>query len=151
MTAIFKHYDLTAERTGDEITLTQQTDYSEPDIVTLHPWQLRAVCEEFGLIASDPTTAKHIATLERRLLVLADRVGHLADYLITQSVSQHADLSYEQTYAEATADLASEFVAELDSAQTGTEPPEQALERVEPPAGTDPTKCRLTPEIAERN
>jgi len=37
MTAIFKHYDLTAERTGDEITLTQQTDYSEPDIVTLHP------------------------------------------------------------------------------------------------------------------
>ncbi len=138
MNLIFKHHDLTAERTGDEIRLTQQTDYSEPDMVMLHPWQLRAVCEEFGLIASDPTTAKHIATLERRLLVLADRIGHLADYLTNHSDTTHADLNYEQTYANATAEIAGEFVAELDGVQTGTEPPEQAPERVEPSAGTDP-------------
>ncbi len=113
MTAIFKHHDLTVERTGDQITLTQQADYSEPDMVMLHPWQLRAVCEEFGLIpTSDPTVARHIATLERRLHLLRDRIDHLAYHLSHNSDTAHADLDYVQTYATATgliAGTASQF------------------------------------------
>jgi len=157
MTITIKHQEVTAEMFTDEqgplVCLTQQ-DYSgndEHDTIHLHPWQLRAICEEFGILTSDREAEKVTATLKRRLRVLAERIEHLADYLITQSDSQHADLSYEQTYAEATAEIASEFVAELDDTQTATEPPERASERVEPSAGTDPTKCRLTPEIAERN
>ncbi len=144
MTAIFKHHDLAVERTGDQITLTQQTDYSEPDMVMLHPWQLRAVCEEFGLIpTSDPTAARHIATLERRLRLLRDRIGHLAYHLSHNSDTAHADLDYEQTYATATADIAAEFVGELDDVQTVTVTPEQAPERVEPSAGTDPRQLSI--------
>lgn len=62
------HHHLTAEAVNDEhgkaIMLTQQEDgYNEPNTVLVHPWQLRAVCEQFGIIASDPQAAKTIATL----------------------------------------------------------------------------------------
>ena len=63
---------------------------------------------------SGPKAAKEIATLQRRMLVLRDRIDHLAEYLALHSDSQHADLSYEQTYATATADIADEFCAELN-------------------------------------
>lgn len=115
---ILKHHELTAEwvddRSGPAVMLTQPTDgYDEPNSVLIHPWQLRAVCEKFGLVASDPTASKTIATLTRRLLALSDRVDHLANWLANHSDSKHADLSYEQTYAQATADIAAEFCAEL--------------------------------------
>ncbi len=51
----------------------------------VHPWQLRAVCEQFGLIANDEQSAKTIAMLTRRLLVLRDRVDHLAHWLANHS------------------------------------------------------------------
>jgi hypothetical protein len=111
------HHDLSAEQVNDKhglaIMLTQQGEYSEPSTVLAHPWQLRAVCEQFGIIASDPTAYKTIATLTRRLLALYDRVDHLADFLANHSDSKHADLTYEQTYARATADIAAEFCAEM--------------------------------------
>lgn len=116
MTA-FTHHHMSAEQINDAqgpaIMLTQQDDYSEPSTVLLHPWQLRAVCEQFGIIASDSQAAKTIATLTRRLLVLRHRIDHLADFLANHSDSKHADLSYEQTYATATVDIADEFCAEL--------------------------------------
>ncbi len=138
-----QHHEFTAEWVNDEkgpaILLSQQEgSYDEPTTVLIHPWQLRAVCEKFGLFpTSDPQGAKTIATLSRRLLVLRDRIDHMAYWLANHSDSKHADLSYEQTYATATADIAAEFVAELDDAQTGTEPPEQAPGRVKPSTGTD--------------
>ena len=111
------HHDLSAEQVNDKhgqaIMLTQQGEYSEPSTVLVHPWQLRAVCEEFGIIASDPQAAKTIATLSRRLLMLSERVDYLAEYLTNYSDHKHADLSFELTYATATADIAAEFCAEL--------------------------------------
>lgn len=133
MTDTLQHHELTAEWVNDNqgkaIMLTQPADnYDEPDTVLIHPWQLRAVCEQFGIIASDPQAAKTIATLTRRLVVLRDRIDHLSDWLVNQSDSRHADLSYEQTYASATADIAYEFCAELldtteDPAPAKTAPP----------------------------
>ena len=76
-------------------------------------------------------------TLTRRLLVLRDRVDHLAYWLATHSDNKHADLSYEQTYATATADIAGEFCAELAGVQPCTEQPKQAPAPVKPLAGTD--------------
>src|SRR5665647_3735795 len=110
MTDTLTHHELTAEWVDDDkgraILLTQPADnYDEPGSVLIHPWQLRAVCEQFGIIAADPQTAKTITTLTRRLNLLRDRIDYLAEYLAIHSDSEHADLSYEQTYATATADI----------------------------------------------
>jgi hypothetical protein len=123
MTDTLTHHELTAEWVDDNrgraILLTQPADnYDDPGTVLMHPWQLRAVCEQFGIIASDPQAAKTITTLTRRLNLLRDRIDFLADYLANHSDSKHADLSYEQTYATATADIAAEYCAELDVTNT---------------------------------
>lgn len=117
MTNSLTHHNLTAEWVNDNqgkaIMLTQPADnYDEPGTVLIHPWQLRAVCEQFGIIASDPQAAKTIATLTRRLMVLNERVNHLASYLTNQS-GKDAGLTYAHSYAMATADIAAEFCAEL--------------------------------------
>lgn len=127
MTDTLTHHELTAEWVTDEkgraILLTQPADnYDEPGTVLIHPWQLRAVCEQFGIIASDPQAAKTIATLTRRLHRLHDRIDFLADWLAIHSDSEHADLSYEQTYARATADIAEEFCADLEDATPDASP-----------------------------
>lgn len=132
-------HHLTAEwiddNVGRALMLSQQDGIEEPHSVLVHPWQLRAVCEQFGIIASDPQAAKTIATLQRRLLVLRDRIDELADYLCKHSDHKHADLSYEMTYANATADIAAEFVADLEGVQPCTvAPPATQPEPVEPVA-----------------
>lgn len=125
MTETLTHHELIAgwvdDKQGRAIMLTQPVDnYDEPCTVLIHPWQLRAVCEQFGIIASDPTTANTIATLTRRLHLLRDRIDFLADYLADTSDSDHADLRYEQTYARATADIAAEYCADsIDQEPTG--------------------------------
>ena len=127
MTDTLTHHELTAEWVDDNkgraILLTQPADnYDTPGSVLVHPWQLRAVCEQFGIIASDPQAAKTIATLTRRLLLLRDRIDALADYLANHSDSKHADLTYEQTYSTATADIADEFCADLGEASEQVTP-----------------------------
>ena len=117
MTEKLTHYELTAkwvnDKQGRTIMLTQPADnYEELDTVLINPWQLRAVCEQFGIIASDPQAEKTIAVLKRRLMVLRDRVDFLHNYLVNHSDHKHADLTYEVTYATATIDIADEFCAE---------------------------------------
>ncbi len=128
MTDTLTHHELTAEWVDDQkgraIMLTQQVDnYDAPAEVLMHPWQLRAVCERFGIIASDPQAAKTIATLTRRLLVLRDRIDRLNDYLLNHSDHKHADLTYELTYSTATAEIAAEFCAELVADDGQAAPP----------------------------
>jgi hypothetical protein len=114
-----KHHEVSAERHeaehGAEIVLTQRdTCGNGDDVVTLHPWQLRAICDHFGITTADEQAAKTIAALQRRmLLVLTARIAHLADYLVTCSDHLHADLDYETDYATATAEVAAEFVADF--------------------------------------
>ena len=125
MTAFTNHH-LTAEhvnnKSGSAVMLTQQEGIEDAETIIIHPWQLVAACQHLGLTASDPKAAKDIATLQRRMLALRDRIDHLAEYLALHSDSRHADLSYEQTYATATADIAEEFCAELDSPAPLTAP-----------------------------
>ena len=142
MTDKLTHHELTAEWVNDShgqaIMLTQHSNgYSEPETVLLHAWQLKGVCEQFGIIASDPTAAKTIATLTRRLEALADRVHFLADYLVNHSDHKHADLDYETTYARATSDIAYEFCAELGDVQASTDAPEQPRKPVKAPTCAD--------------
>ncbi|ART49127.1 hypothetical protein [Acidovorax carolinensis] len=113
------HHHLTAEAVNDKhgqaILLTQQDGIEEPHSVLVHPFQLRAVCEQFGIIASDPQAAKTIATLQRRMKGLHERIEALADWMAEHSDHRHADLSYETTQLHALLDLAGEWCADFDS------------------------------------
>lgn len=122
MTDKLTHYHLTAEAVNDEhgkaIMLTQQDGIEEPHSVLVHPWQLRAVCEQFGILTSDLQTAKTITTLQRRMKGLHERIEGLADWMAQYSDHRHADLSYETTQLHALQDLAREWCADFDGEQT---------------------------------
>ena len=123
MKTILTHHHLAAEQVNDEhgeaILLTQQSGIEEPHSVLVHPWQLRAVCERFGIIASDAQAAKAIATLQRRMKGLQGRIEHLAEWMTNHSDQRHADLTYEITQLQALQDLANEWCAEFaDDART---------------------------------
>ena len=111
--------DLNIERivdgTGEGLILLEQESTGNIDRVAIHPIHLRYMAEKFGLAASSDLQAqKTIATLQRRLLMLNERVAHLADYLANRSDHKHADLMYEMTYARATADLSDEYCVEFE-------------------------------------
>ena len=123
MTTKLTHHHLSAEQVNDEhgeaIMLTQQDGIEEPQSVLVHPWQLRAVCEQFDLIASDQQAAQTISTLQRRMVGLRDRIDDLADWMAKHSDHEHADLSYETTQLRALQDLAGEWCADFTSEQAG--------------------------------
>lgn len=131
------HHHLTAEAVSDEhgkaIMLTQQDGIEEPHTVLVHPFQIRAVCEQFGIIASDQQAAKTIATLQRRMVGLRDRIDALADWMAKHSDHRHADLTYEVTQLQAMQDLAGEWCTEFEdldhpapAAECTSTPPAQA-------------------------
>lgn len=98
----------------DALILLEQDSGGNIDRVAIHPLHLRHMAEQLGLIAAiDPQAHRTIATLKRRLFVLRERIDHLAQFLALHSDHEHADLSYEQTYARATAEIADEFCEEL--------------------------------------
>ncbi len=118
MTTKLTHHHLCAEQVNDDhgtaILLTQQDGIEEPHSILVHPFQLRAVCERFGIIASDQQAAKTIATLQRRMVGLRERIDDLADWMIQFSDHKHADLSHEMTCLEALQDLAGEWCADFE-------------------------------------
>lgn len=120
------HYELTAEWLDDDhgrAIMLSQSDGSgcnEEATILIDPWQLRLVCEKFGVIASDPQAAKTIATLQRRLMALRDRVDNLAEWMANHRDHDHADLSYETTQLHALQDLACEWCHDFDSDNTAT-------------------------------
>lgn len=122
MTNKLTHHNLAAELVDDErgeaIVLTQQKDgHSEPSTVLVHPWQLRAVCEQFGILSSDQQATKTIATLQRRMVALRERIDKLDDWLTNHSDHRNADLSQELASIGALYDLAREWCADFDSEQ----------------------------------
>ncbi|SDZ73746.1 hypothetical protein [Acidovorax soli] len=118
MTNKLTHHHLSAELVNDQhgtaIMLTQQDGIEEPQSVLVHPWQLLAVCEQFGIIASDQQAAKTITALQRRMVGLRDRIDNLADWMAKHSDHRHADLSYEMTKLQALQDLAGEWCADFE-------------------------------------
>lgn len=99
---------------GDGLILLESDNGGNVDRVAIHAIHLRYMAEKTGLIAtSDPQAQRTIAMLTRRLNLLRDRIDHLGEWLAKHSDHEHADLSYETTYATATADIADEFCADL--------------------------------------
>ena len=129
---------------GDGLILLEQDSGGNIDRVAIHPIQLRYMAEKMGLVeSSDPTTQKTIATLTRRLHLLRERIDHLANWLANHSDTQHADLSYEQTYSTATADIADEFCAELMGVQACTETPKPTPEPPNLATGANPRQLSI--------
>lgn len=119
---------------GDGLILLEQDSGGNIDRVAIHPIHLRYMAEKMGLIeTSDPTAQKTIATLQRRMVLLRDRIDNLHSYLVNHSDHKHADLSYEVTYATACIDLADEFCADL----VDTVKPSNATETQIAPAHTN--------------
>lgn len=125
----YTHHHLSAERLidkyGPAIMLTQQDDCYDPITIVAHPWQFRAICEEFGIIDSDPRSLATIETQARRIRLMAHRFQTLAD-LVGKSgdITQHAILE-ARAYAQASAELAAEY--SLDSGGAASPPLAETL------------------------
>ena len=99
---------------GDGLIMLTQDNCGNVDSVAIHPIHLRYIAEKMGLIeSSDPKAQKTIATLRHQMLTLRERIDHIANWLANHSDHKHADLSYEMTYATATADIAEAFCYDL--------------------------------------
>lgn len=100
------------------IRLENESVTGDSYAVDIHLLHLRYIAEKLGLVrdmsASEADALRMVDKLARRIKLLAERINHLGEYLSLYSDSAHADLSYEQTYATATADLADEFVREIE-------------------------------------
>ena len=126
--------DLSYEIDGDTITLEQDGGCGEVDRIQLHRLHLRHLAGLAGLLqAPSPSTE----ALARRMRVLRGRIDHLADWLTNKSDHKHADLTYELTYATATADIADEFCEGLDLS------PSIELVELEPAQRTGPAQSVL--------
>lgn len=124
---------------GDGLILLESDNGGNIDRVAIHPIHLRYMAEKSGLIAtSDPQAQRTIAMLTRRLVLLRDRIDHLGEWLSKHSDHLHADLSYECTYATATADIADEFCADLDRPHLATLPDTPAASPEVPKMGAKP-------------
>ena len=112
--------DLKIELMNDShgsLILLEQDSCGNLDRVAIYPLHLRYMAEKMGLIeTSDPTAQKTIATLQRRMLALRDRIEGLADWMAKYSDHKHADLSHETTRLYAMADLAREWCHDFDGA-----------------------------------
>lgn len=137
-------HHVTAEEVNDKqgpaIMLTQSEDgYGESDTVLVHPWQLRAICEQFGILpVSTAESAKAIEILRRRLARLNDRIQALRDYMAEHSDHKHADLSYELAQLNTLAELADEWCAEWRLGEDPTSSGLASRQRTQPEQGELP-------------
>jgi len=110
-------YHLKTEPVSDEygaaVMLTQQDGIDDPVTIMVHPWQLRAACQHLGILHTDPEAERAAARLARRLKVLAERINQLNDHIQAHRGTEHVGLRFEQAYAQATADLAAEFMHDM--------------------------------------
>jgi hypothetical protein len=138
---VFTNHHLTAEhvkdKSGPAVMLTQHEGLEDAETIIIHPWQLVAVCQHLGLTASDPKAAQDIATLQRRMLALRDRIDNLTEWMEKFSDHKHADLTYEMTQLHALQDLACEWCHELDDNATAA--PASSLSTVD---SENKTECR---------
>ena len=139
---IFTNHHLTAEhvhdKSGPAVMLTQQEGIEDAETIIIHPWQLVAACKHLGLTASDPKAASDIATLQRRMLALRDRIDNLADWMEKFSDHKHADLTYEMTQLHALQDLACEWCHDYDSEESERDGKRVSLSTVD---SDKPTQC----------
>ena len=74
---------------SDGLILLEQGSCGNVDRVAIHPLHVRHLAEKFGLVSKwDPDAARTIATITRRIRLLAERVQHLNGWLHEHSDTQ---------------------------------------------------------------
>lgn len=110
--------DLAYEIHEDCINLEQDGGCGEVDRVTLHSIHVRLLASSMGLLQGDADAWRRVETLERRMLVLLDRIDRLDDMVSAAWAKGHEDLEVESTFSYATWELASEFCADFAKGAT---------------------------------
>jgi hypothetical protein len=107
--------DMAYQIDGDDIDIEQCCGNDQASLIQLHRWHISHLAELMGIVKApaDGESQKIITSLTRRLLVLAERSDHLATHL--ETVDGQTASTFAQTYSRATADIADQFCAELDS------------------------------------
>lgn len=111
--------DWVESENGPEVMLTQDEGClgEPPNTVMVHPWQLRSICEKFGIVSTSEAGEREIAALKRRMVALRDRIDSLLTYMRDHSDTRHADLSFELVNLVALSDLADEWCADFEQAK----------------------------------
>lgn len=129
-------WDLSYELVDAEtIRVEQSAGAGEAYAVDLHSVHVRLLASELGLMQGDPDAWRRVATLERRLRVLRDRIETLDGRLWAVPVyppgSDNSDP--DLIYSDCTLDLANEFCADLPNGADEQE----ATERQATPRNAD--------------
>jgi hypothetical protein len=94
------------------------------DVVLIHPSQVVLLAERMGILPVIDEDAKHtIARLTRRLRLLADRIDCQHTDLLGVAEKGHECVDEELAYAEASYEIASEFIADLPPVEPSTDVP----------------------------
>ena len=134
-------FEMMNDGQDDRLILLEQDSCGNIDRVAIHPIHLRYMAEKMGMVeSSDPTAAKTIATLQRRMVALRDRIESLADWMATYSDHKHADLSHETTQLDAMADLAREWCHDFEESEQAA--PASSLPMMD---SSKPTECTPAP------
>lgn len=108
--------ELRIEHMEDEhgaLILLEQDSGGNVDRLALHPIHLRYLAEKCGLVpTSDPDGARTIATLQRRIRLLSDRIDHLSQWL-SSSERERTGIEYGVAYADNLAVMAAEFCEDM--------------------------------------
>jgi hypothetical protein len=149
-----KHHGLVVERLDDDILLlTQRASPMGPVDIRIGAGQLRDICEQLGIVR-DPQSIRTIARLQRRMLVLYERIEALADWMARHSDHKHADLTYETTKLNALLDLAAEWCEDFAETETNTAPasapaPVPAPAPAPPPGNNLPKAAAVAAAVAD--
>lgn len=107
----------------ENLILLEQDSGGHIARLAIHSIHVRYIAEKMGLIpSSDLGAAKTIATMQRRIVALRDRIENLADWMAKYSDHKHADLSHETTQLDAMAELAREWCYDFEEAEQATHP-----------------------------
>jgi hypothetical protein len=108
---------------GEGLILLEQDSGGNRDCVAIHPIHLRYMAEKFGLVeSSDLQATRYIATLERRMRLLQERIDHLGHRLANHPCRESVDIDCEIEYLAATSDLADEFCMDMGRGDEHAEP-----------------------------
>lgn len=103
---------------GHMARLEQDGGLGEAVAIDVHRIHLMELAALMGLLRGTPDLAQRVHTLERRLVVLKDRIDMLDDLLLRAAEKGHEDLSEECAWSAASLDVAREFIADLGMAET---------------------------------
>jgi hypothetical protein len=131
---------------AETIRVEQSAGGGEAYAVDLHAIHVRLLASKLGLMQGDSNAWRRVATLERRLRVLHDRIEDLDGRLWSVPVyppgSDNSDPSL--MYSDATLEIAREFVADLASGGAVN-----LEERQEAQANASERQQRTTPQKRE--